>query len=138
MFNFFLKSYRSGILTFSGSMLKVEKDMNEDDGKFCFRKYDNGEYKLKTPKSKHPNILYAVITAKKSWGLWLDQWTDGIVDWTFTRMEIISTFSEHGIEIPEPLLKDFDNTLHRKKIKRNEKYLEELRNEKERNQKGTL
>ena len=124
MFNFFLKCYRKGILTFSGSMLEVERDDNEGDGKFCFRKYDNGEYKFVNPKSRHPNILYGVITGKKSWGLWLDQWTDGIIDWTFTKEEILGTFKESGIEIPEPLLKDFNNTLERKRIKRNEKYLE--------------
>lgn len=118
MFNFFLQSYRKGILTFSGSNIKVDFDENEGDGKFCFRKYDNGEYKFLTPKSKHPNILFGVITAKKSWGLWLDQFTDGINERLFTKEEILEQFKEHGIEIPGPLMKDFDNTLERKRLKR--------------------
>lgn len=104
-------------------MLTVDYDENEGDGKFCFRKYDNGEYKFLTPTSRHPNILFGVITAKKSWGLWLDQYTDGIVDWLFTKEEILQEFHKHNIEIPEPLMKDFDNTLERKKKKRNENYL---------------
>jgi len=88
--------------------------------------YDDGQFKFRIPKSKHPNVLKAVISGKKSWGLWLDQWTDGIVDWSFTREEILGEFESRGIQIPESFLKDFDNTLERKKQKRNIKYLEEI------------
>ena len=122
MFWFFLKSYRKGILTFSGSVLKVHK--GEEDSKLCFQKYENGEYKTKTISSRQSNVLFCVITAKKSWGLFLNEWTDGIVDCLFTREEILGEFEENGIIIPEPLLKDFENTILRKKKKRNEKYLE--------------
>ncbi len=90
--------------------------------------FDDGQFKNKNPRSKHPNILRCVITGKKSWGLWLDQWTDGIVDWTFTREEILEIFEEKGIKIPDSFLLDFDNTTTRKKIRRNSKYLESLNN----------
>jgi hypothetical protein len=69
--------------------------------------------------------MESVIRGKKAWGLWLDQWTDGIVDWTFTRQEILNIFEEKNIKIPESFLKDFDNRLEKKKRIRNLKYLEE-------------
>jgi hypothetical protein len=121
-----LRSYREGILDFSGSIVEIEDRKDGPDSRESFRMYDDGQFKHKVPYSKHPNILKAVITGKKSWGLWLDQWTDGIVDWTFTKEEILQTFEEKGIKIPESFLKDFDNTVERKKIKRNIKYLEEV------------
>ena len=89
--------------------------------------YDDGQFKQKTPHSRHPNILKTVINGKKSWGLWVDQWTEGIVDWTFTKEEVFSEFEKRGIKVPESFEKDFDNTVDRKKIKRNLKYLEELK-----------
>jgi hypothetical protein len=72
--------------------------------------------------------MESVIRGKKAWGLWLDQWTDGIVDWTFTRQEILNIFEEKNIKIPESFLKDFDNRLEKKKRIRNLKYLEEIEN----------
>lgn len=80
---------------------------------------------MKTIKSRHPNILRSVLIAKKSWGLWVQEWTDGIVDWTFTKEEILSQFDE--IEIPESFMNDFENVLHKKKMIRNQKYLESLK-----------
>jgi hypothetical protein len=80
---------------------------------------------LKTIKSRHSNILRSVLIAKKSWGLWVQEWTDGIVDWTFTKEEILSKFD--GIEIPESFMNDFENVLHKKKMIRNQKYLESLK-----------
>ena len=127
MFNFFLKSYRKGILTFCGTNVEINFDITEGNGKFCFRKYDNGEYKHQIPTTKHPNILQGVIIGKKSWGLFLQQWSDGIVDWTFTKEEILKQFTDYDIKIPEPLLKDFDNVIIKKKIKRNEEYLKSLK-----------
>lgn len=76
--------------------------------------------------SGQPRIMEAVIRGKKAWGLWLDQWTDGIADWTFTKEEIWKEFSGRGIKVPESFEKDFDNRLQKKKWIRNEKYLEEL------------
>jgi hypothetical protein len=89
--------------------------------------YDDGQFKFQNPVSRHSNILKAVIEGKKSWGLWLDQWTDGIVDWSFGEEEILSQFKEKGIVIPESFIRDFQNTLDRKKLKRNMIYLEILK-----------
>lgn len=85
--------------------------------------YDDGQFRGTIPHSRHSNILKAVIIAKKSWGLWLDQWTDGIVDWSFTREEILKQFEDNGIVIPESFISDFKNTLFRKKQKRNGQWL---------------
>lgn len=127
IFTFFLMSYRTGILTFCGSDVKVEYDKDGDDSKFCFRKFENGEIKIHNLKSRHPNTLKGVIVGKKSWGLWLDQFTDGICEGSFTKDEILGQFCEKGIKIPEPFLLDFDNTLLRKKIKRNDIEIDRLK-----------
>lgn len=118
MFMFFLKSYRSGILTFCGSKVDVEFDINGEEGKFCFRKFENGEMNMYNLKSRHPNILKGVVTGKKSWGLWLDQWTDGIVECSFTRKEILGEFEKRKIEIPESLMIDFENVIYKKICKK--------------------
>ena len=65
-------------------------------------------------------MLKSVIVGKKSWGLWLDQWTDGIADWCFTRDEIMIEFKQRKIIIPESFIIDFDNRLNKKKQKRYE------------------
>jgi hypothetical protein len=127
MFTFFLQGYRKGLLDFCGSSVEIEFDPSKEDGKFCFRKYDNGEYKPLIPSTKHSNILKGVIVGKKSWGLWTQQWSEGIVDWSFTKEEILSQFKSNSIKIPEPLLKDFENVINKKKIKRNEEYLKQLK-----------
>jgi hypothetical protein len=74
--------------------------------------------------SCHPRVMEAVVRGKKAWGLWLDQWTEGIAEWSFTKEEIFETFSNKGIIIPESFVKDFDNRLRKKKSIRDEKYLE--------------
>lgn len=97
--------------------------MNEIEGKNVFRKYDNGEYKNdKTIKTRHPNIVKGVLIGKKAWGLWLNEWTDGIVEGSFTRHEILEEFTKNGITIPESLLMDFNNRLYQKRIKRHERF----------------
>lgn len=127
MFTFFLQSYRTGILTFSGSIIEVEFELDGDEGKYCFRKIENGEIKRnEVIKTRHPNIVFAVVTGKRSWGLWLDQWTDGIVDWTFTEEEILDEFHKRGIQIPKPLLLDFRNRIEKKKRIRNQKMFDML------------
>lgn len=123
-------SYRKDIITFCGSDVQVEFDINGVSGKEGFRMFEDGHFKNKVIKSRHPNILKIVLIGKKGWGLWVQQWTDGIVDWSFTKEEILDQFKENGIEIPEQFLKDFDNVLEKKKIKRNLKYLEEIKNRK--------
>ena len=124
MFNFFLNSYRKGILTFSGTTVDVEFKLNSEDGRMTFRKYDNGYFKNKVIKTRHPNIVYSVIKGKKSWGLWVQQWSDGIVENSFTKEEILKQFD--GIKIPKPLLNDFDNIIEKKKIIKYQKYYNEL------------
>ena len=85
-----------------------------------FTTYNNGEYEttdfINGLKTKHPNLLQAVIMGKKGWGLWLQTWTDGIAEWSFTEDEILNEFKEKNIIIPDSLLQDFRNTW---RIKRN-------------------
>lgn len=76
--------------------------------------------------SKHPNILKSVLIGKKGWGLWVNEWSDGIVEWSFTIDDILNEFKDKNITIPESLLKDLYNTIERKKRIRNLKYLEEI------------
>lgn len=101
-------------------------DVNGDEGKYCFRKLENGQYKGEIPVTRHPNILRSVMIGKKSWGLHVDMWSDGIVEWTFTLEEILEEFSSRNIEIPEPFLLDFKNRIQKKKDIRNQKELERL------------
>lgn len=127
MFSFFLKGYRSGILEFTGSIIETEFDSNGEEGKFCFRQIENGEIKRNNIiKTRHPNVVKAVISGKRSFGLWVDQWSDGIVDWTFTEEEILGEFQKRNIKIPKPLLIDFYNRIDKKKRKRNSEYFEIL------------
>ena len=128
MFTFYLNSYRSGILTFCGDRVTILNDSQSNDAKYCFRLYDNGFYNLKDIESRHSNILKSIIIAKKAWGLWVDQWTDGICDWSFTKDDILKEFEDKNIKIPESLLLEFNNMIKRKKEKRNSEYLLQLRN----------
>lgn len=127
MFNFYLLVNRSGLITFCGVGVHVDFDVNDSDGKFGFREYDNGRFKNTLPVSRHPNILKSVIIGKKGWGLWCEQWSQGIVEWTFTKEEILNEFVKRDITIPEPLMKEWDNLIQRKKHIRNMKYLESLK-----------
>ena len=126
MFDFYLKVYRSGLITFCGVDVQVDFDVNGSDGKFGFREYDNGRFKNRTPVSRHPNVLRSVIIGKKGWGLWIEQWSQGIVEWSFTKDEILQEFIKRDITIPEPLMIEWDKLIERKKIKRNQKYLDSL------------
>jgi len=128
MFSFFFQVNRRDLITFCGSIIEVEFDPNGVSGKECFRLYEDGYYKGgKSIITRHPNIVKSVLIGKKGWGLWVDQWTEGIVDWTFTKEELLNEFVKVDIEIPESFLKDFENTIEKKKRIRNLKYLEELR-----------
>ena len=88
MFTFFLKSYRVGLLDFCGSSVDVKFDPNGKDSKVSFKEFDNGLMKIGDLSSCHPNTLKGVIVGKKSWGLWLQEWTDGIVSGDFSEKEI--------------------------------------------------
>ena len=77
---------------------------------------ENGQYKNgEIPKTRHPNILRSVMIGKKSWGLWVDQWSDGIVECSFTLEEILEEFSSKNITIPDSFLVDFKNRIRKKK-----------------------
>ena len=69
--------------------------------------FENGEMKLNELVSSEPEILKGVIVGKKSWGLWLQEWTDGIVEGTFTEKEILNEFIVRDIKIPDSFLKDW-------------------------------
>ena len=126
MFDFYLKIYRSGLITFCGSIVVIDYEKDGSDGKFSFREYDNGRFKFINPKSRHPNLLKAVISGKKGWGLWVKTWSEGITEWTFTKEEILKEFEERGIEIPEPLMIEWDKLIDKMKNIRNKKYFDEL------------
>lgn len=105
----------------------MEFDLDGDEGKYCFRKLENGQYKNgEVPKTRHPNILRSVMIGKKSWGLWVDTWSDGIVEHSFTLEEILREFEEKKIEIPEPFLLDFKNRIRKKKEKKYQEEIERL------------
>lgn len=114
MFTFFLKSYRSGLLDFCGSNIEVSFDPDGQDSKVSFKLFENGIMKLDDLSSIHPNTLKGVIIGKKSFGLWLQQWTDGIVEGSFSEKEILNEFKIRNIEIPKSLLTDWDNVIIKK------------------------
>ena len=130
MFEFYFTIYRTGVINFCGSNFVVDYVKNGSDAKFSFREYDNGRFKFINPKSRHTNVLKAVISGKKGWGLWVGQWTEGIVDWTFTKEEILKEFESRGIEIPEPLMIEWDKLISKMKQTRNENYLIEFQKNK--------
>lgn len=111
-------SHRKGILDFCGSNVTVQFDINGPEGKFGFRMFDNGEMKIHNLVSRQPNILRSVIIGKKSWGLWVNEFSDGIVEGCFTKKEIINEFIKHGITIPEHLYIDFENRIYQKMKKK--------------------
>ena len=112
-------SYRKGILDFCGSNVEVEFNVNEIEGKNTFRNFDNGNYKNDIPIiTRHPNIVKGVIIGKKSWGLHVKMWTEGICEGTFTKKEILEEFTNNNITIPDSLLLDFNNQII-KKVRQN-------------------
>ena len=131
MFSFFFQSTRRELISFCGSDVenknKIVFDPNGDEAKFCFRKIENGQYKKgEEIRTRHPNILKSVLTGKSGWGLWRDQWSDGIVENSFTKEEILREFIDNKIEIPLPLLKEFDDFIEKKKKVKYNKYSEWL------------
>lgn len=129
MFKFFYLVNRSGIIDFCGTTTnQIVFDLNGLDCRECFRLHEDGFYKGGKPIiTKHPNILKSVLIGKKGLGLWFDQWSDGIVDWSFTKEEILDEFEKRGVEIPESFLIEFDNLIEKKKIKRNINYFNSLK-----------
>ncbi len=126
MFNFFFMINKKGLVTFCGTKTDIEFDINGIGSKECFMKFENGFYRNKKIVTNHPNILKSVLIGKKGWSLWVDEWTNGVVDFTFTENEIFNIFEDKGIEIPENLLIDFYKKIDKKKEIRNKKYLLEI------------
>lgn len=123
IFSFYLNIYRKGIVTFCGSYVEVKGNRHESEAKYVFREYDNGRYPpYKTPKTKHPNILKAVLIGKKGWGLWVSEWAMGIADCLFTKDEILMLFSANKVDIPAPMLKELDNCIQKEKERKIDAY----------------
>ena len=115
MFFFFLKSYRKGLLTFGGVGVDTVFERNGTSCRETFRRFDDGQYKFKDITSRHNNIVRGVITAKKSWGLHVRLWTDGIAESDFTIDEVLSSFTDLEISVPGVLLKELQNSVMKKK-----------------------
>lgn len=119
IFYFFLDSYRKGLLDFCGVDVVVSFDINSYSGKETFKRYENGYYPITEPIiSKHSNMVKGVIIGKKAWGLFLNEWSDGISEFSFTKKEILDEFDKLNIKIPKSLLKDFENRIDQKIKKR--------------------
>lgn len=118
-YNFFIKSVEANILDFCGSNIKIEYNKVSYNALITYRLYETGKYKNQDViECAEPDLLKKVITGKKGWGLWVDQWSDGIAEGTFTKAEILKQFADNNIEIPESLLKDFNYKVYSKyKIK---------------------
>lgn len=121
MFEFYYKIYRTGLITFCGSNVDVDFDINGGDCKYTFREYDNGCFKHFNPISKHPNILKSVIIGKKGWGLWVKLYSEGIGEGVFTKYEILNEFKIRDIEIPKSMMVEFENAIWLERIKYCEK-----------------
>lgn len=120
IFKFFLQSYRHGILDFCGVEVRTRMDITCGDGKYCMSSFDNGEYSKEEIHqtgipTRHPNILKGVIVGKKSWGLHMKMWSEGISEGSFTIEEILEQFTKKNIVIPECFIRDFENTIRKKK-----------------------
>lgn len=122
MFEFYLKLNRSGLVTFCGDKVNIDFDVNGSEGKFAFREFENGNFRLINPITRHPNILKSVIIGKKGWGLLVKQWSEGIASGLFTKFEFFELIKEYNIDIPEPFLIEFNNSVwrHRDKQKSDE------------------
>ncbi len=116
IFNFFLNSYRKGILDFCGNIVDIRFDKNGVDAKEGFRLFEDGRFKNKIITCRHPNVLKSVIVGKKSWGLWKNEWCSGISECSFTRTECLIEFYLNNIKIPDSLKEDFENTLRKRRL----------------------
>jgi hypothetical protein len=122
IFFFFLKCYQKKLLTFAGSAVDVVFDKNSHSCREAFRRFDDGQFKYRPISTRHPNIVKAVITAKKSWGLHLKMYSEGIAEGTFTKSEILHIFESNKIELPEQFKVEFENIVIKKRIEYYEKH----------------
>jgi len=119
IFKFFFQSYRKGILVFAGEAVDVKFDLNSFCARGSFRRFDDGQFKLKDIVCIDPNILKSVIIAKKSWGLHLKMWSEAIAEGTFLKNEILAIFENEQIEIPESFMIEFENLIYKARVKYN-------------------
>ena len=63
--------------------------------------------------TKHPNIVFGVIKGKKSWGLHVKQWSEGISEGSFRKSEILDDFDEKNVIIPNSFCKEFNDSIFR-------------------------
>jgi len=54
------------------------------------------------------------LIGKKSWGLHVKMWSEGISEGSFTKYELLDEFKRVNIIIPESLLLDFNNQIVKK------------------------
>lgn len=59
------------------------------------------------------------MIGKKSWGLFVNEWSRGISEGSFLKKEILEEFKNKNIEIPSSLLTDFENRIIKFTIERN-------------------
>jgi hypothetical protein len=107
-------------LTFCGSEIIVQSSPKGKSSKECFKEYENGK-PLSQLVTNQPNLLKSVIIGKKSWGLHVKMWSDGIGDGEFRMKDILEDFEKKGIKIPDSFLRDFENSIRRRIIKNKEK-----------------
>ncbi len=91
--------------------------MNGPCGRECFRMFEDGQFSKgkREIETRHPNIVKMVIEGKKGWGLWINQWSEGIAEGTFTKYEILNEFEIRNIIIPESFKNDFENRIWKKR-----------------------
>ena len=125
LFNFFLNSYRKGLLNFAGVDVDVDVIFNSEGGtaKEIMRWYETGAFSDKPIVSRQNNILRGVIIGKKSFGLHVKMWSEGIADGDFAIREILDVFNDRGIKMPDSLLAGFENEVLKRKTTKNEAYL---------------
>jgi len=117
-FNFFFKVRKSGLIDFCGEKIEVEFNVNGHCGRECFRMFEDGQFSKGKNKieTRHPNIVKMVIQGKKGWGLWVNEWSEGISEGSFTKHEILNEFEILNIKIPESFKDDFENRVWKKRI----------------------
>ena len=115
MFEFFYKIIKTDFLSFCGSDVekdyKIIFDINAEDAKIAFKKYNNGDY-TNIIKTKHPLLLLTIIKGKRGWGLSKDEYSSGISEGLFTKHEILQEFEIRNIKIPEPYLVELNNKIY--------------------------
>lgn len=109
-----MNCYRKIGLSFSGTENPtIIFDKDGDSCKEIFKKFENGLFKNKEIITKHPNIVFGVIKGKKSWGLHIKMWSEGISEGSFRKNEILDEFEEKNVKIPESFFKEFNDSIIR-------------------------